>query len=355
MTVLSGWSADTYNNATLLTQMQKFYEQRATQQTNMITNRYDSEINAVNLEADRWRTVREGLQDARSVISEATSRAKSIRDTIENMILAVNKAGQNDDDVLGSEVYAASFDSYLRGIDSSAKGGTQSPNLLGVAKQELTYRAGINGTTVTVDSAYVGSDYYIIDSDGKYWDLDRQAKILKQYDVYPDEPTGKAGNFETGLTLDSLSGDDITFTMAPDTATPETISGTLYRQGLHILDSWAYEGLSTEAGRQAALDDLKTAQASIDLEVRRYEVAFTTVNYYEEIATQSITGLRKETDQFQIDKAIEINQAQEQLARDYQTANNSVALSLSMQNQYAKMLNPLFENKFANALLNILA
>ena len=354
-TVLSNFSASSFGQANLLTKMGEVFEKQAEQRTAGITSHYTARINSVNLTKDRWTAVRSGIQDARSIISTTASKAQSILASIDNMITAVNKAEQNSDESYSAKVYAASFDAYLSGLDSTAKSSSVQPNLLGTAKAELTYRASINGTTTTINSAFLGSDYYIIDDEGKYWALDRSAKTLKRYDEYPDDPTSTVGNFQTGIQLDSLSGDSITFTIGQDTADPQTFSGTVYRKGLEILDSWAYDGLATSDGRTRALADLKAAKAAIELEVRRYQIAFTTSDFYEKVANEAIVGLRKKTDGYMIQQAAEIQEAQDQLARDYQNATNSVAQSISMQNQYAKLLNPLFNKSFNNSLINIFA
>jgi hypothetical protein len=352
--VLSPFSASDFGRAQMLTQIQNFYTKKAEQKTASITNRFTASINSINMENDRWRAVREGIQAGRSILSDNLARAKSILASLNNMISAVNKAGQNAEGYTNALGYAATFDSYLRSLDYAASNSTTKPNLLGVAKQELNFRVGIHGATQTTNSAYLGSDYYIIDSEGKYWDLDRSAQILKRYDVYPDDPMSNAANLATGLRLDDLTGDAITFTVGPDTATPETFSGTLYRTGLDILDSWGYEGLATEAGRQQALDDLNSAKVAVDIEVRRYTLAFTTADYYEKVASEAISGLVKKTNQLTIDQAIEIQKEQAALSQEYQTSTNSIVQAIAAQNQYGRMLGAALSNKFGKSLVNIL-
>lgn len=354
-TVLSSFSAGDFGRAQMLTQIQSFYTKKAQQKTTAITNHFTARINSINTEGDRWRAVREGIQEGRSIISSTLARAKTILNSIDTMIRTVNKAGQNSEGYTNSPAYAAAFDSYLRGLDSAATRNGTPPNLLGVAKQELSFRVGINGASETVNSAYLGSDYHIIDSDGKYWNLNRSEKTLKRYTVYPDEPTSTVGNLSTGLRLDDLTGESITFTVGPDTASPQTFTGTLYRKGLEILDSWGYDGLATEAGRQKALDDLNAAKVAVDIEVRRYTLAYTTADYYEKVAAEAISGLRKKTNQLTVDQAIAIQKEQSALTQEYQTSTNTIVQALAVQNQYGKMLNPLISNKFGKSLVSILA
>ena len=223
-------------------------------------------------------------------------------------------------------------------------------------KASLEFRVGINGGYETVNSAYVGSNYHVVDDEGKYWALDRASKTLKRYNDYPDDPTSTVGNFQTGIRLDSLSGDAITFTIAPDTATPQTFSGTIYRSGLDVLDSWGYDGLSTSEGRTRALEDLNAAKAALDLEVRRYEVSLSMASFYESMADQAVEGYRDETNALMIEQAKAIQTEQSKLAREYQISTNSVAQALSLQNGYSNMLGSMLsEGSFAQKLVNILA
>lgn len=353
-TVLSPFSAADFGQAQMLVQIQKFYNQKATQKTAAIGHEYTAQINSIKRESDRWDAAREDMRETRSVISGTVGRAKAIQTSLENMIRAVNKCGQNTEGYTNPQMYAASFDAFLKSLDGVASRTSDGTNLLGIAKQEVRFPTGINGSEYTVKSAFLGSDYHIVDSEGKYWDLDRSAKILKRYDTYPDEPTSKVGNIATGLRLDSLVGDAITFTVAPDTATPETYSGTLHRSGLKLLDSWAYDGLATEAGRAKALADLNSAKVAIDLEVRRYQLANTTITYYEEIATETISGIRDKTNQLTIEQATAIQNEQTALSQEYQVSTNAIVQALALQNQYAKMLSPLMSNKYAKSLIDIL-
>ncbi len=352
---LSNFTIADFGRAQLVAQIGAYYEQRGVEKSEQIAAEYGQKTNTLGRESARWEDVRADIQAAKDVIGGTLSRIKSIRNSLNNMISNVNKAEQNSHDPTGPSIYAAAFDSYLNGADSNAKNTSLSPNLIGVAKQELTYRVGIYGTTSTIASANLSSDYYVIDTDGKYWSLNRTAKTLKRYDVYPDEPTSTVGHFVGGLKLDSLTGDTISFTVAPDTATPESFTGTLYRNGLSIMDSWAYDGLATSDGRTRALEDLNAAKYAVDLEIRRYEIALTTSDFYDKVAKRAIDGLTEQTNDLLIEQAAAIEKAQNELAREYSSATSHVARAVAMQNEYAILLKPLIQNKFAAKLISILA
>jgi len=353
-TVLSPFSAADFGRAQMLVQIQNFYTKKAQAKTNAISGQYSAKINSISAERSRLQGVRKDVQDARSVLNGTVGRAKSILAALDTMIRTVNKAGQNTEGYTNPQMYAASFDAHLKTLDGNARRSSAVPNLLGVAKQEVSFPVNVYGSTQTVGSAFLGSDYYIVDSEGKYWSLDRNAKTLKRYDVFPNTPTSTVGNIETGLRLDDLSGDSITFTVAPNTASPQTFTGTLHRKGLALLDSWAYDGLATEEGRAKAVADLKSAMVAIEIEVRRYQLAQTTAGFYESRMTEEISGLGKKVNRLTIEQAAAIQKEQAALTREYETSSNTIVQALALQNRYGKMLTPLISDKFAKSFVDIL-
>ena len=58
--------------------------------------------------------------------------------------------------------------------------------------------------------------------------------------------------------------------------------------------------------------------------------------------------MKKKTNAYLIDQAAEIQELQTKLAADYQSAASRVTQSIAMQNQYAKLLNPLFSKTLVN-------
>ena len=66
------------------------------------------------------------------------------------------------------------------------------------------------------------------------------------------------------------------------------------------------------------------------------------------VADNEISGLTKKTNSYLIDQAAEIQELQTKLAAEYQSAATRVTQSIAMQNQYAKLLNPLFSDNLVN-------
>jgi len=224
-----------------------------------------------------------------------------------------------------------------------------------VAEPKLTYEISPSGATTFVNGAHLGSDYHIVDSKGKWWEPDRVARILKRFDEFPGMPANEAGAFENGLRLDSLVGDAITFTVGPDTATPVQYTGTIFREDLMVVDSWFYDGLETQAGRDRAIADLNAAKEAVDLELTRYEVAQSVAVFYEQRAIQTLEGLTKESNDLLVEQAIEIQKAQDELTRQFSTATNSITLAIAQQVNYTELFAPFINERFSAAFIDVTA
>ncbi len=355
MSVLSGLSRATFTTATLISNLINAQEKKIALRTQEINGAHQQTIGRLNRNVEKWSAVKKSVGNAASVIHSTVGRAKAILGKIDSMILNVNKAGQPTNGQTNTDMYAASFDAFLKGIQSDANNARMSPNMIGQFEPKLTYKTSPLGTTGSVQGAFIGSDYYITDSAGKRWVPDRTAKNLKRYDNYPDGATNKVGAFNGGLRLDSISGDAITFTIAPNTATPESFSGTLSRKGLRIMDSWYYNGLATDADRQQAISDLKSARTAVDLEIQRYKLGASTASFYEARVNAEIKGIRSKVADEMIARATELQVSQEKLSREFQNTSSLVAQSLALRNEYAKMLSPIVNDKLTQALLNVVA
>ncbi len=355
MSVLSGLSRTTITTANLISNLINAQEKKIALRNQAINGAHQQRISRLNSGVDKWLAVRKSVGDAASVVHATVGRAKTILGKIDSMILNVNKAGQPTTGQTNTDMYAASFDAVLKSIQTDAKNTRMSPNMIGRSGPRLTYKTSPTGSTGSVQGAFIGNDYYITDSAGKRWVPDRTAKILRRYDNYPDGSTNKVGAFNGGLRLDSISGDAITFTIAPNTASPESFSGTLSRDGLRVMDSWYYNGLATDADRQKAISDLKSARVAVDLEIQRYQLAASTASFYEDRVNAEIKGIKSKVADEMIARATELQDAQTKLTREFQNTTSIVAQSLALKNEYSRMLAPIVNDKLTQALLNVVA
>lgn len=358
MTVLSGFSRETVNGAFLQVRVNSYFEERLAQKTNAISGSFGAKVNAINLRADRFRDLRADLLEDDRKISNVINRIKVIRRGLDNLLSTVTKANQDEEADTNATGYQSAFDSIVGGLRRSAESASDSPNLIGrIGTQKLTYPTNISGASQSVQGIYLGTDYYITDADGKRWQPDRAAKLLRQYDDYPETPSTKVANLATGVRLDSLVDNTLSFTTGPDTGSPETFAGaTLNHEGIRVLDAWLYDGLATADGRARALADVEAAKDAIDLELSRYEIVRTTIGYYGRKAEIQVDGYNGETDTLLIQQAQAIGEAQADLQRQLQATNSNLAQSFALKAEYGRIFQSFItsrNNPLISALIDI--
>lgn len=354
MSVLSNIKRSDYTSAVLLARMGEAQQKKAELATQRIGDGYQTKINAVNRAADRWRTVKDDVGVAVTQISATVGRLKSLLARLDGLLQTVTKAGQaSDQGTINFAGYAAAFDAAVKGIAQEASKTRDGLNLLGRGEPTLTYNTAPTGTTASVQGANVGTDYTIEDTDGNRWVVDRNAGVLRQYGSYPDSPTGKMASLASGLRIDGLSGDSVDFTIQPNTASPESFSGTVQSDGLGVKDSWFYGGLASADNRARATADLKDARTALKLELQRYEVAVGVAKFYEDRAANEIGGLKEQNNAFLIQRAVELKKAQDRLSQEYRATTSSVAQALALKNRYQSLLAPLANDRLTRALLSV--
>ena len=354
MTIFTKISASIVSQANLQAQIGQHFERRGAVEGAEIAGRYRAKINSVNFQAKNWRNLADDLQGARGNIKSVVLRIKSIKASIDRMMSFVQNANNDTEANENPTGYARAFDSTLRCIVGKALSDQTGNNLIGKADAaRLSYPVNIYGTTREVRGAFLGTDYHIIDSQGKRWSPDWSARLLRQYDEYPDKPSDKMGDFYSGVRVDSISGTTVGFTIAPNTAAPESFTGTLNRDGLGLLDAWYYDGLATAAGRDRAMADLESARLGLDLEIRRYEIVGSTIGFYEQKAKASVGGYEKRVASLLAEKAKAFGIAEERLARDYAAAARSVVAGAALRQRYAKIFHPDGGNAFTKILIDV--
>lgn len=337
-TVLSPLTGANYNNARLISALQSQYGNRIAAKAVVIEADYASKINGVDRQARKWKDFQAGLDEPRGVVSGAIGRLKGVRGLLDSLIKTVAKADLDPESGTRSEGYRATFDSMLRSLRLRVDQTADRPNLLGkTGARELRIPTDIYGATQSLRQNYKGSDYTILDTSGLRWAPDTVGNLLRRYDSYPDDPSSLSGSLAGGVRLDSLSGDDVTFTIAPDTANPQTFTGTIDREGIGIVDAWFYDNLSTEDGRDRALADLKSARKNVELEINRYQRSLTTIAYYDSRAAIRLGDFRAETGALLIEREREVLTSQDSIQRQFDLATTALSRNQAIINVYKTM------------------
>jgi len=162
---------------------------------------------------------------------------------------------------------ATEFDSLYADINSRADGANQivnhrNVNLIGNTSgpdwptDTIYTPTNRSGGYTTVEGTYLGTKHEIIDADGYAWRYEENNNIYKQY---ANDGTGVATGSEisaTDMTVSSFDSSDDSVTLSNGT---DTITGTLSRGGLEILNSEYYGSFADDTSVQDAIDDIDAA------------------------------------------------------------------------------------------------
>ncbi len=348
-----GFAREDYTNGLLLGQMRKQQQDRLSVETQRVSDTYQGQINEAEAEMASLQKFKEDIGAASSFLAKTVGQAKSILSKIDAAIRLVVSAEQADS---GFASYGKTLDGFLKRIEADTESGGVTSNPMSHREPDYFYQTRPNGGGETAFGRYLGTKYQIVDDTGKVWVPDTSAGLLREYNSYPEDPTGTNYSLEHGVELTAESGNDITFVLNPDSASPDTRTGTVTRKGLQVMGAWYYDHLQTAAGRSAAHDDLNDAKVIAKIEVSRYELAFKVAQFHEEEAQLQIGGLRGEVNDLQVERAREIQEMQNRLAQEFEVANVRVQTALSLRNDYKNFLGvAVGNNKVAQALLSIYA
>ncbi len=342
-----------YTNGLLLGRMRQQQQQRLEAETQRLSDTYQGQINEKETDLDAKIKFKDEIGVASSFLSQTLGQAKGILSKVDAALSLVVSADQADS---GYASYGKTFDGFLKRIEEDTARGGATTNPMSDREPDYYYQTRANGGGQTVFGRYIGTSYQIVDGTGKVWVPDQEYGLLREYDSYPEDPTDNNFSLEHGIRLDSASGNSITFTLNPDSGTPETRTGTVTRKGLQLMGAWYYDHLQTAEGRKEAREDLTDAKTIAKIEISRYELAYKVAKFHEEEAQAEIKGLRGEVNDLQVERAKEIQELQNRLAQEFEVANVRVQAALSLRTEYTNLIGVATgNNKLTQALLSIYA
>jgi hypothetical protein len=320
MNILAPLTAAAQKSATALAQFGELFNARLIQQSEAITAKKQREINAINLDADRFRDFKKQLDGTLDIISNSVTRSKGLRSQLDGLILTVGNAGADPE------------------AANNADGYRVNPNLLGDSgPARLDYPVDPSGTKQAVRGVNLVSDYYIIDSEGKRFEPDRVGGLIRQVEDDPDATNQNFANLDTGIRLESISGNAISFTLKPGTAEETSFSGELVRKGPGILDPWLYDDFKTVEGRSRALADLEAAKGVFDFEIQRYGSAKTSIEFHRNRANTKVKQADFAIEDISIEQAQAIRIAEAKMAREAAVLATKLEHAELIRNEYTRM------------------
>lgn len=350
--VLDPINPRSYASTLLLLQMQLYNKVNLAREQNAINASLNQDINSINLQADKWRSLKTNLLDTVNFISEAITRAESMQSKLEDMSLTAYSAKYGD--ATSSWTYPIQFDTKLRAINSQAIDSRKSPNLLGRSGSDYTYTTNTYGVTDTVSRQFLGTDYTITDTGGNIWTRDRGGFLLRQYDASYAR-TGNYAALTGGVRLDSISGATVTFTINYNSTSAQQFTGTLSTSGLGLLDAWLYDDLKTSAGRSRALTDVHQAQAGVKAATAQLNGKLAMAKYNLGRASLNVTTSLDAIDATTKSHMLQLQKVQ--AANGQQNALSTLIVNgtNNTRNEYLNLLQISYASGLTRALIDILA
>lgn len=301
-------------------------QQRLQTQVNSVSDSYSGQFRDISDQVTKLQTVQTTISAAIDSLKGARSSANSLASLMSQMsdtVASTNNASSTDLPFIAQQFQAQM--ATLRSMTQSQAG-----NMLSGADQRISYDTSPTGGSVDVLGANLGAAYTIVDPQGRTWAPNTYATALIAYTSYPETPANVASGFNGGTVLNSRSGDNITFTINANTASPQTLNGVITSKGAGVQDSWFYDDFTTQSGRDQAASDLKAAQATAKTEAMRYDASAAMAQYYYDkidLAVGTLTAQQQTLTEEQGKKIQDLqdkfNQSQAALA----LAMQSVALS----------------------------
>jgi hypothetical protein len=195
---------------------------------------------------------------------------------------------------------AAEFGKLWDKINTKADGANhimnyQNINLIGNAAgpdwktEDIYTRTSQNGGYTTIEGAYLGSNFELVDIEGYSWKIARNDEVYKQY-----TDTGSATGKEIStkdITVSSFDASTDNLTLSNGI---ETLSGTLNRGGLKILQAQYYNNFTDDNSIQNAINDIDKAIIYFDTKAARIRGNTTLLQGNNDLVKEQIAKLEKE-------------------------------------------------------------
>ncbi len=358
---LSSVSGSGFSILSLQSRLQKFRADQLARDQAVTLNGFTQKIDAERRLGSRWDALRPDIDKAVGHLQDLISRVEIIKGYVRKLADLENRARTGTADQIAE--YVEDFDNTLRKLNAAANATSQAPNLIGGAfANDYSYINGITGGQGSFPYADLSSNYTIVDAGGNTWakstSTDRilingtwiedgsNDSMLVQYDS-SGAATGKSAVITLDLQLDSLSGSTIGFTII---STPESFAGaTLSTDGLNILDSWAYAGLATAAGRARAATAIDTALTTVKAKIGVYESALARAEFDRGFSEVYATGTNSRISDLNQQQLLALQESSQAAVRD----NEAIAFAISRNTALMESYLALLKTGSPGAYLNI--
>jgi hypothetical protein len=380
LTVLDASNADdasslfgniTSTQSTLFKQVQANASARIAEQLQAVDDVSNGKITALNLESDRWVSVKAQINNAQIYVSNGQDAANQVNQTLLDMRSSIANTAQAGED---PKYWKDQFNAQITSINQKAESGSPASNLVGnlnpvdQSPNQIEYRSDLGTGSTTLTGTYIGTGFRIMGNDGTAWVPDLTSDLIQAYkglqgtaETYTTaqgDKLNKATSTRNGLKLVSYNPktNDITvnITVVP-TEPPITVTGKLETNGIGVMQSWFYNDFATKADRDRAFTDISKAEVGVVSAQATLEGAAATVRTDQKRATDALNQLGTATatatsDQQAQEQAIKVKAAQQYLAMQANLQNLQ-----SVQSNYLQAFSGFVDDPFAQASLNLIA
>ncbi|NQV54519.1 MAG: hypothetical protein HQ503_01555, partial [Rhodospirillales bacterium] len=253
------------------------------------------------------------VNEAVGVINQALSQTTYLRNHIDYLRDRITAFEASS--ITATEL-SVDWDNKLRKINQLASAGAKTIQDAGIyspknliesqsrssfSTQTLYAPYNSTGDTLQINGIYLGTDYYITDGDGDFWNSDTgflgsEAAVgtLSEYTSYPGTPTGITDTV-TDLVFKTFTSSSDTVTFDLSGGTP--ISGTITRGGLGLLDAWLYDDFSVVEDATTitrAKADLDAAESKILLAESDFRADLSVLQTRVSVFDSQIAGITTE-------------------------------------------------------------
>ncbi len=200
------------------------------------------------------------------------------------------------------ENVAKEFDRLWDRINSRADGANQiinyiNYNLIGNThapewKTEDVYtQTNQSGGYTIIKGAYLGSQFAIKDAEGYFWRLIENEEVYKQFDSTGSSTGTKISSKDMVISSFETSNNGETVTLSNGT---DTVSGTLDRGGLGILNTEYYDEFTNDISIQDAINDIDKAIIYFDAKAARLRGNAALLHSNDDLMKEQIAQLEKD-------------------------------------------------------------
>jgi predicted nucleic acid-binding Zn-ribbon protein len=268
-----GLSFGSYQQIALDSMVNRAAEALQKKQTKL-TETYEKKSDAITKESDRLVKLSSNVKNAEVAIDNGMDGLDEIESLLSKMRASLGEIERTD-----SEYERQQFDEYLRELNNVADRYSTAFNPIGKVQDrsnwtpnDISYNPDFTGNDTTLNGVYAGADFRIEDENGTIWIPDLSSQTLTEYTSYntqtpaDSDATGRGTSTTTGITAvsDPDANGNQTFTMIIN-GEETTVTGKLVKGGLGLTGKWNYNNFATPDDISAALKDLNSASAKLDI------------------------------------------------------------------------------------------